>query len=162
MIDLGTLRGHPRSHATAVNDNGQVVGLSSPADGLSTRAFSWTQAGGMVDLGTLGGSVAHALAVNETGQVVGQSTQADGSFHAVLWEVPAAVMVHDLSTSIDSMELQPGVTDSLASKLDDASAAVVAGDATACGDLQALINYATARIGRKLTPDQGTPSSRPR
>src|SRR5207247_8036664 len=58
MIDLGTLGGM-NSLAEAVNDRGQVVGWSdTPADtgvGVAccsvSRAFSWTQAGGMLDLG---------------------------------------------------------------------------------------------------------------
>jgi probable HAF family extracellular repeat protein len=100
-------------------------------------------------------SAAYAVNANDSGQVVGQSTHPDGSNHAVLWEIPTAGMVHDLTTSIDLMELPGGVTDSLNSKLADATTAVVAGDtATACGDLNALINYAAAQIGRKLTVDQ--------
>ena len=74
MIDLGTLGGM-NSLAEAVNDRGQVVGWSdTPADtgvGVAccsvSRAFSWTQAGGMLDLGTLGGSSSTALAVNASG-----------------------------------------------------------------------------------------------
>jgi probable HAF family extracellular repeat protein len=50
MIDLGTLGGSS-SHAAAVNGAGQVVGSSTVADG-SEHVFSWTQAGGMIDLGT--------------------------------------------------------------------------------------------------------------
>ena len=51
-IDLGTLGG-VFSSASAINANGQVVGGSQTADG-TYHAFSWTAAGGMVDLGTLG------------------------------------------------------------------------------------------------------------
>src|SRR5919201_330131 len=54
-IDLGTLPGGTSSVARAVSDNGQVVGSSNTASG-QTHAFSWTQAGGMVDLGTLPGA----------------------------------------------------------------------------------------------------------
>ena len=60
----------PISSARAVNDAGQVVGYSASASGES-HAFSWTQAGGMVDLGTLGGRSSNAFAVNDAGQVVG-------------------------------------------------------------------------------------------
>ena len=52
-IDLGTLGGTD-SYAIAVNESGQVVGVSQAAGGAE-HAFSWTAAGGMIDLGTLGG-----------------------------------------------------------------------------------------------------------
>jgi probable HAF family extracellular repeat protein len=74
MVDLGTL-GADSSPAFAVNANGQVVGTSG-------HAFSWTQAGGMVDLGTLGGA-STAIDVNANGQVVGYSDK--GEPHAFSW-----------------------------------------------------------------------------
>jgi probable HAF family extracellular repeat protein len=49
------------------------------------RAFVWTQAGGMVDLGTLGGSESSARYINENGWVVGGSTNVAGQSHATLW-----------------------------------------------------------------------------
>src|SRR5438552_14856149 len=48
-IDLGTLSGN--ALANAVNDSGRVVGV---VYGAEFRAFSWTPAEGMIDLGTLG------------------------------------------------------------------------------------------------------------
>ena len=73
MVDLGTLGGI-NSDAHAVNDRGQVVGESYAAGGACLHAFSWTRAGGMVDLGTLpGGGRSHVDAVNDRGQVVGDS-----------------------------------------------------------------------------------------
>ena len=53
------------------------------------HAFAWTQAGGMVDLGTLGGESSEAVAVNDSGQVVGEAETGSGDPHAVLWEVGA-------------------------------------------------------------------------
>jgi probable HAF family extracellular repeat protein len=67
-IDLGTLGG-ASSSAVAVNEKGQVVGSSETASG-ATHVFSWTQAGGMVDLGTDGSPVA----LSEAGQMVGNIT----------------------------------------------------------------------------------------
>jgi endoglucanase len=78
-IDLGTLGG-TSSRALALNANDQVVGQSATAGGQD-HAFSWTQAGGMVDLGA-----GYADAVNDGGQVVGNLgdhpfswTQAEGA-----------------------------------------------------------------------------------
>ena len=54
----------------------------------ATHAFSWTQKGGMVDVGTLGGTFSAASAVNGSGQVVGESYPAgNAATHAVLWQV---------------------------------------------------------------------------
>src|SRR5439155_18064722 len=60
-IDLGTLGGN--ALANAVNDSGRVVGV---VYGAEFRAFSWTPAEGMIDLGTLGcgGSSKGAAAAN--------------------------------------------------------------------------------------------------
>ena len=67
VIDLGTLG---PGTATAVSNSGQVVGCGIARSG-ETHPFSWTAAGGIVDLGILGGIWAEATAVNENGQVVG-------------------------------------------------------------------------------------------
>src|SRR5438094_286512 len=103
MIDLGTLGGM-NSLAEAVNDRGQVVGWSdTPADtGVVvaccsvSRAFSWTQAGGVLDLGTLGGSSSTALAVNASGQVVGYADAVgNAASHAFSWTLTGGMI--DLS-----------------------------------------------------------------
>ena len=85
MVDLGTLAGDWKSSATAVNNNGQVVGESDNVVSGDSHAFSWTAAGGMVDLGTLpGGNYSYAYAVNDSGQVVGSAGTASGP-HAFSW-----------------------------------------------------------------------------
>jgi probable HAF family extracellular repeat protein len=79
-IDLGTLSDGRSALATAINDNGQVVGWSdNPA-----RAFLWEN-GVMRDLGTLGGAYSRPTDINDAGQIVGQSTTAEGHWHPFLW-----------------------------------------------------------------------------
>jgi probable HAF family extracellular repeat protein len=68
-----------------VSPSGQVVGWSDTAAGFS-HAFSWTRAGGLIDLGTLGGPFSLADAVNARGQVVGYASLSDGlAYHAFSW-----------------------------------------------------------------------------
>src|SRR5438034_689441 len=79
--NLGTLPGGRVSFAYAINDAGQVVGISEGGSG----AFLW-QNGVMTDLGNLG--VAYytvAWAINDAGQAVGGSSPDYGVEHAFLW-----------------------------------------------------------------------------
>lgn len=75
-----------------MNDKGQVVGDSgAPSGDAAFHAVSWTRAGGMIDLGTLGGLESIAVGVNESGEVIGDSylpisdPQLGPEYHAVLW-----------------------------------------------------------------------------
>jgi probable HAF family extracellular repeat protein len=89
--NLGVLPGHDASAATGINERGMVVG-SSIADArygpTTARAFAWTEASGMIDLGVAapGHRSSEAAAVNERGQVVGTSWDAQGTPHAFLHE----------------------------------------------------------------------------
>ena len=93
-VDLGVLKGQLYSRANGVNAMGQVVGFSSrERDSLESRAFVWSsQIGGMIDLGTLGGSYAQAYAINDEGYITGASqTQSMGPLvktHAFIYRVP--------------------------------------------------------------------------
>jgi probable HAF family extracellular repeat protein len=85
MVDLGLVDGaYGSGGAAAVNDNGQVVGTNFMTSG-DTHAFSWTQDGGMIDLGTLGGGRSDAYAVSDSGHVVGASFIANGDTRAFSW-----------------------------------------------------------------------------
>jgi probable HAF family extracellular repeat protein len=89
ITDLGTLRGG-FAEARAINDAGQVVGLSGTAP-QEQHAFLWTAAGGMTDLGTLGGKFSVAHAINHGGHVAGIAELPSGERHAFLW-TPSAGM----------------------------------------------------------------------
>lgn len=78
--------GAPGTMAFAINDAGTIVGQELTAGGYR-HAFSYTQAGGMKDLGTLGGSMSTAYAINNKGWIVGTSLTNDGTgmLHGFLW-----------------------------------------------------------------------------
>ncbi len=86
IIDLGTLGGACCSAATAVNDNGVVVGYSgAPGQTAPMRAFRWKN-GVMTDIGSLGGTRTYPADVNNNGWIVGFSLLADNvTTHAFLW-----------------------------------------------------------------------------
>ncbi len=81
--DLGTLGG-ANALPLGINDTGQVIGISTLANGRS-HAFLW-EAGTMTDLGTLGGESSSAEAINNAGQVVGTSLTPSGATHAFIWQ----------------------------------------------------------------------------
>jgi Tol biopolymer transport system component len=85
----------------------------------------------------------------------------DGAFdvYAFTFDVPnpppPTPEVSDLVALVQSFNLPHGVESSLLAKLNDALAALSAGDtATACIDLNAFINETQAQAGKKLTPTQ--------
>jgi probable HAF family extracellular repeat protein len=87
MQDLGTLTGDANSLATAINDTGDVVGVSLDAN-FNPRAFLWEN-GTMTDLNTLvpANSPLHlmlACAINSSGQIVGFAVTSSGEGHEFL------------------------------------------------------------------------------
>jgi probable HAF family extracellular repeat protein len=86
ITDLGVLADWGISKATAINNNGQVVGYASTGEfnsqGLDVNhAFLW-QNGSMSDLGVIGGSSAslnsYAYGINDSGQIVGAAQVVGG------------------------------------------------------------------------------------
>jgi probable HAF family extracellular repeat protein len=152
MTDVGTLGG-PDSQPfvnIAINETGQVVGssftnsTSNPVTGFpTTDPFLWTKAGGMQDLGTLGGNLGGPEFVNNRGQVVGFSNvEGDLSAHPFLWEKG---VLTDLGTL--------GGTDGAAIWINEAGDAV--GFARTTGDV--IYHAVLWKDGKKRKPtDLGT------
>ena len=98
MKDLGTLGTGTDAFAMAINEQGQVIGISytsSTPNGVTTSCstgpiptqdpFLWEN-GKMIDLGTLGGTCGLPAWINNFGQVVGSSDLAgDQNAHTFLW-----------------------------------------------------------------------------
>jgi probable HAF family extracellular repeat protein len=106
--DLGNLGGTANPNALgsgniafAINDQGQVAGLSALPGGTTFHGFFWTQKTGMEDLGTLSGDVISAgLNMNGLGAVVGSSVDgpiATGNPRAVVWQKG---VITDLNTVV--------------------------------------------------------------
>lgn len=89
--ELPPLHGDAIAAAIALNDEGQVVGLSGicgvPSLYLGVHAVLW-QNGSVIDLGGFGGGHNNAAwSINNRGQVVGQSDlPGDTITHAFLWQ----------------------------------------------------------------------------
>ncbi len=85
MLDLGTLGGkNSWGRGVANRFSGQpspVVVGEADTSALDTHAFVWTTAGGMVDLGTLGGSDSSASRINDLGHVVGWAETSKQEVH---------------------------------------------------------------------------------
>jgi len=165
ITDLGTLGGN-LSAATAINEQGQVVGWSSTAEG-NIRAFLW-QNGTMIDLGTLGGNYSGAWDINEQGQVVGGSTNIEGNNRAVLWTLPqtpqsptAQIMAlrAEVEHLVDVGVLKKGQGHALMTKLDGALQKLERGNTRAAANqLHAFVNQVEAfHKARKLTTAQAQP-----
>jgi probable HAF family extracellular repeat protein len=91
--DLGTLDDGNNSDANAINDKGQIAGVSEttpvPDPELNfppVHGFLWDH-GVMTDLHTLGGKLSWALGINNRGQIAGVSTlPGDFLVEAFLWD----------------------------------------------------------------------------
>lgn len=70
LEDLGTLGGSV-AQAVAINDGGEVVGVSFVAGSNALHAFRWTRATGMVDLGPSAELDLYVWDVSNRGQIVG-------------------------------------------------------------------------------------------
>ena len=99
MTDIGPVA------ALAINDYGQVVGLS----GVNDHAFLYSN-GVMQDLGTLpGGGISFAYGISNNGQVVGVSTTSLNAAHAFLY---SNGIMQDLGTLGGASSFAYGVNNS--------------------------------------------------
>lgn len=69
----------------ALMKSAHVAGTAETSNG-ELHAFAWTQTGGMLDLGTLGGNSSEAWAINDAGQAVGSSKLLSGATHPFIWD----------------------------------------------------------------------------
>lgn len=97
ITDIGVLSEGPYAYssATAINDLGQVVGMSRGATGAN-RAFLWTPGQGLVDLGDLPGGtdLSGAYGLNSAATVTGASTivtSLEGT-HAFRWSAQGGMV----------------------------------------------------------------------
>jgi probable HAF family extracellular repeat protein len=86
--DLGTLE-DPCSRALSINEDGQIVGVTSPCGGEFTRAFLWENGGPIVDLNSLiingsGLVVREGDYINDSGEIAGRAVLPNGAVHAVI------------------------------------------------------------------------------
>ena len=116
ILDLGALKGDNESSGFYLNNYGDVVGCSDkqtsegyPCTGLVSgqRAFFWSKATGMKDLGTLpDATVSGAIGINDAGDVVGYSNvngQASTNFVAVQWSPTHSIArLGSLSSDVSS------------------------------------------------------------
>jgi probable HAF family extracellular repeat protein len=86
VFNLGGLGGVMNNAAFAINNSGQIVGISDPPDDATTYAVLW-QNGAITNLGVLPGDVTSvAYDINAQGQVVGDSCDAAFNCRAFLWD----------------------------------------------------------------------------
>jgi probable HAF family extracellular repeat protein len=83
-ITLLESKGNRDITATAINDEGRVVGDLGTAGGNRHAFITGLNGIGMTDLGTLGGIRSSASAINDSGQVVGSSVNAAGLTQAFI------------------------------------------------------------------------------
>lgn len=97
LIDLGTLGGSTSQAYDASADGSVVVGAAIWSGDGRNRAFRWTQAGGMQNLGTLPGGIRSvARGVSSDGNVVaGWSGFENLNHHAFRWENGVMADLHN-------------------------------------------------------------------
>ena len=83
ITDLGTLGAS--TTAMSINERREVVGFGEPCPGCPAHGFYWSEATGMIDMGTFGGVSSTAFDIDGHGRVTGTYVTADSVQHAFLW-----------------------------------------------------------------------------
>ncbi len=86
VTDIGTLGF--TAQARSINDHGEVSGFGRPCPGCPFEAFYWSEADGIISLGTFGGSRSFSFEIDNQGRVTGRydtGTEAAPVFHAFVW-----------------------------------------------------------------------------
>jgi probable HAF family extracellular repeat protein len=107
-IEIGDLGGVAWNTPMAINPFGDVVGFANASaadDGnFNPRAFLWTRADGIRNLGAVPGDVtSQATGINKWRQVVGQSCDADGNCRGFLWQNGGMRDLNDLAPGYDDV-----------------------------------------------------------
>src|SRR5205823_10907646 len=103
--NLGSLGGS-MNKAGAINNRGEIVGLSSLPGDTAIHAYLWTKDKGMQDLGALGhDTLGDPAGINNSTQVVGGSCDDSGNCRAFLWDNKVMTDLNDLIASDSPMYL---------------------------------------------------------
>ncbi|MGB8785528.1 MAG: Ig-like domain repeat protein, partial [Terriglobales bacterium] len=111
LQDLGTLDGpSASSSATAINNNGQVVGSTDSPDCPNGSPFLWTAPTGMQL--TLGCTPVIPTSINDDGQTVGQVVDPSGTFFdVVLWSPTEGVQILGPGVQVPWWPGEPAISD---------------------------------------------------
>ncbi|MEF8719147.1 MAG: autotransporter domain-containing protein [Candidatus Accumulibacter necessarius] len=153
MVDLGTLGGtYAYAWADSVAwdvsaDGNVVVGDALNADKVY-RAFRWTQADGMIDLGTLGGVNSHAHAVSADGNVVVGWASIGPTSRAFRWSQASGMQSVEQWLAANGVTVAPGLET-------DSATGTSANGSVVVGELKNARAF-LARVTSPVTPPPGS------
>lgn len=154
------------ARATAINDHGQMVGITTTAtSGMGWVPFVWDPVSGMREIVISGYSLLWPVAINNNGEVIARIL--GGHDRGLYFTVPLPVpptpqaateaIADEIQDLVTSGALSASNASSITTKLDAAIAALDRGNVTAAGNqLNAAINRVNALVNSgKLTAAQG-------
>jgi probable HAF family extracellular repeat protein len=111
MLDLGVLPGASESAATAINNHGVVTGTSDGVPLTPPRAFRWSLATGMENLGAFTAGLASNSfgdALNDADLIAGESATASNDRQAFAWTRSGGLANIDTLNSFDALVVAAG------------------------------------------------------